>query len=236
MNPLTDHQHAAMDRYAELQRTHPELFRNRALRPILTDRAVLEAYAAANGAVLGVAAETRYFLFVSDLVQPANGTPFVYSRLIHRGQLEGGTNIAVLATIDDPALGTQGDMILVEQERHAPGQMEIAIPRGFAVPGQDGCASALRELREETGYIGLDAELLGETIIDSGAGDARVSFYSVRVRGRVESAPETGEAIWSVKLISLEALWDEISTGAVTDSFTLQALALDALRKKRGWA
>jgi hypothetical protein len=177
--------------------------------------------------VLGVAAETPYFLFVSDLVQPANGgSPYVYSRLIHCGQLEGGTNIAVLATIADPALGQLDDIVVVEQERHATGQMETAIPRGFGTPGQNGFALALSELKEETGYVGSDAVFLGETVIDSGAGDARVSFYHVRVCARVASMPEPGEAIWNVKLISRAALWEAICSREVTDSFTVQALAL----------
>lgn len=226
MTILTDHQRIALDRYAELQARHPELFRNRVLRAIITDRATMEAYALEHQAVLGVAAETPYFLFVSDLVQPAHGAPFVYSRLIHCGQLGGGTNVAVLATIANPALGELGDIVLVEQERHATGQMETAIPRGFGRPGETGVDSALNELLQETGYIGSDAEFLGETFIDSGAGDARVSFYRVRVRARAEATPEPGEAIRSVKLMSPAALCSAVRSLEAADSFTVQALAL----------
>lgn len=226
MTILTTHQRTALDRYEELQIRRPELFQPRSLRPIVTSRPALETYAIAHGAVLGVAAETDFFLFVCDLVQPANGSPFVYSRLIHRGQMEGGPNIAVLATIADAALGQLGDIVLVEQERHATGKTETAIPRGFGESGLDGPAAALRELKEETGYIGSGAEFLGESVIDSGAGDARVSFYRVPVHTRVNASPEPREAIRSVKLICPGTLWDLIRSGEVTDSFTLQALAL----------
>lgn len=231
MSSLTDCQRAALDRYDELQQQHPEFFSGRTLRPIITDRAALERYAIANQAIVGVAADTNFFLFVCDLVQPAHGEPFIYSRLIHRGELEGGTNIAVLATIADPALGTPGDVVVVEQERHATGQMETAIPRGFGEPGQDGPTTALHELKEETGYLGTNAEFLGESTIDSGSGDARVSFYRVRVSRRVEATPEPGEAIRNVRLASPQALWEAIGSGKITDSFTLQALALSGLCK-----
>jgi 8-oxo-dGTP pyrophosphatase MutT (NUDIX family) len=227
MNSLTDHQISALDRYEDLQTRHPELFRNRELRAIITDRAMIEAYALEHGVVVGVAAETPYFLFISDLVQPANGSsPFLFSRLIHCGQLEGGTNVAVLATIADPALGQLDDIVVVEQERHATGQMEIAIPRGLGAPDQNGFAKALSELEEETGYLGSDSVFLGESVIDSGAGDARVSFYHVRVRARVVAKPDPGESIQNVKLISPAALWEAIRSREVTDSFTVQALAL----------
>ena len=227
MTPLTPQQRQALDRYAELQARYRQLFHRRELRRIVTDRTVLERYAAQHGAVVGVAAETPWFFFLNDVVEPASGgAPYAYSRLINRGQLEGGVNVAVLALIADPALSNFGEIVLVEQERHAPGRMETAIPRGFGHPGLDGPANALRELREETGYVGSKAELLGEALIDSGVGDAQVSFYRVDVRERVAPAPEREESIRAVKTMPPAALWSAILSGGIADSFTVQALAL----------
>ena len=231
MSPLTDHQTEALNAYAELQAAHPELFLHRSMRPIITDRAQLELYAAKTGAVLGVAAKTGYFLFVSDLVQPTGGTPFVYSRLISARQLLGGTNVAVLAVIAEASLAEPGSIILIEQERHATGQMEIAIPRGFAEPGQDGPTAALRELREESGYIASDVDFLGESVVDSGAGDARVSFYRLGVTALEEANPEEGEAIRKIRLVSPVELRHMIGSGAINDAFTLQALLLAEMRR-----
>ena len=230
MNPLTDHQMEALNAYAELQAAHPELFAHRSMRPIVTDRAQLEAYAAQTGAVPGVAAKTGYFLFVSDLVQPAAGDTFVYSRLISARQLLGGTNVAVLAVIADASLAEPGSVVLVEQERHATGKMEIAIPRGFAEAGQDGPTAALRELQEESGYVGAEAEFLGESVIDSGAGDALVSFYRIQVTSLVESAPEAGEAIRKIHLVAPGEIQQRIASGAINDGFTLQAMLLAQIR------
>jgi ADP-ribose pyrophosphatase len=232
MKGLTAHQIEALDRYERLREEHPELFAVRERRPIITDRAELEEFASSKGAVLGVAAETPFFLFVCDLVEDARRLPFVYSRLIHMGQLKGGVNVAVLATIANPALGELGSIVLIEQERHATGEMETAIPRGFAEPGQDGITAAKRELREESGYIGEEVEFLGESVIDSGSGNARVSFYWIRVTARSESAPEAGEAIRSVRLMSPHELQESIRTSSKADSFTLQALYLAGLRGK----
>jgi len=229
MTALTTEQRKALDRYAELQAQYPQLFGERTLRRIVTDRAALESYAAGHGVVVGVAAETHWFFFLIDLVEPASGgVPYTYSRLINRGQLEGGTNVAVLALIADPSLGSPGDVVLVEQERHALGRMETAIPRGFGEPGLEGPDNALRELQQETGYVGSEAEFLGEVVIDSGTGDARVRFYRVAVHGRVAPAPEREESIRGVKTMPPAALWAAILSGEVTDSFTIEALALAA--------
>jgi ADP-ribose pyrophosphatase len=231
---LSEHQRAALDRYEELQARYPQLFSAREMRRIVTVRAAQETYAAQHRAVIGVAAETPWFFFLNDLVEPASGgAPYAYSRLVSRGQLEGGTNVAVLALIDDPSLGRVGEAVVIEQERHATGRCEIAVPRGFGQPGLDGSGSALRELREESGYLGTAAEFLGESVIDSGEGDARVSFYLVRVNQRGKAAPEREESIRSVRTMPPEAIWSAILSGEITDSFTMQALALAGYGSKR---
>lgn len=229
MNPLTDHQKTALSQYRQLMASHPNLFTARALRPIVRDFDVLEAYAATHGTVLGVAAATPYSQFVVDLVesQLPDGTPhrFPYQRLISVSQLKGGTNVVVLATIENPALGEVGSVVLLEEERHATGTAELGIPRGFGEAGLSGEENALKELREESGYVGEQVSLLGSAYIDTGVTDSRIYYYHVAVTAHTPGRAEHEEAITKVSLVSFDELWASVRDGKLCDSFTLQALA-----------
>lgn len=209
---------------------YPQLFSARALRRIVSDRRSLEQYAEEHGVVLGVAAETPHAYFIVDLVETdgTDGTPlrYPYQRLIYRKQLEGAVNTVVLATIANPDLGPLDAVVMLRQERHATGLFHLELPRGFGEVGLSGEQNALKELREESGYLGERAHLLGETYTDTGAMDALVSFYHVPVTGKLEAAPEYAEAITDVQLVSVASLWEKIGRKEVTDSFTVQALAL----------
>jgi ADP-ribose pyrophosphatase len=230
MARLTEHQLHALDAYGALIAQRPSLFAGRHSRPIVQDREALAAYAGDHGVVLGVAAETPFVLFIVDLVESRSTDGRVsrhpYLRVVSRGQLEGGVNVVVLATIEDLSLGRSGDVVLVEQDRHALGTSEIELPRGFGEHSLSGEANALRELREETGYVGDGARLLGSTYPDSGLTDGMVSFYHVPVVRRTARRPELEESIARVRLATRDEVWEGIRSGAIRDGFTLQALAL----------
>lgn len=230
MSPLTVCQREALDAYSELTSKFPDLLSGRRHRPILRDRQLLERYAEQNNCVLGVAASTPYSYFVVDLVEStdAKGKKLIhpYQRIIDRAQLAGGVASAVLATIANSSLGRLGDVVLLKQERHATGKVELGIPRGFGKKGLSGEENALRELREETGYLGEMAAPLATVQIDNGMTDATVTFYHVSVMGQSAAAPETQEAILGSCLLSPENVWKEIMSGGIRDPFTIQALAL----------
>jgi ADP-ribose diphosphatase len=53
-------------------------------------------------------------------------------------------------------------LVMVEQFRHGSNTVELEIPGGMMDPGESNpVTTAIRELREETGYEGEDARLLG---------------------------------------------------------------------------
>jgi ADP-ribose pyrophosphatase len=236
MASLTEHQLHALNAYCALAIERPSLFAGRLLRPIVKDRELLAAYAADNKVVLGVAAETPYVLFVVDLVEsrlPDGGIHrHPYLRVVSLAQLRGGVNVVILATIENPSLGPTGSIVLVDQERHALGTSQTEIPRGFGEAGVSGEVNALRELEDETGFVGDHAYLLGNTATDSGLTDSSISFYHVPIVRSVPRQTEVGEAITRVHLATPQELWNLIRSGVVRDSFTLQALAFFEMRKE----
>jgi 8-oxo-dGTP pyrophosphatase MutT (NUDIX family) len=53
-------------------------------------------------------------------------------------------------------------LVMIEQFRHGSNTVELEIPGGMMDPGDtDPVAAGVRELREETGYVGENARLLG---------------------------------------------------------------------------
>lgn len=235
MNQLTERQSVALREYQELLATEPRLFQARAARPLVTAAEQMAEYAAEHGQILGVLARTRYLLLLNDLVRSHTGgseTLHPYLRIVSKASLEQGVNAVVLATLPKNDLHHPGAIVLVEQERHALGTAELELPRGFGEPGLDGATMALRELREETGYVGSTATRLGATNTDSGLTDSQVAFYHVEVQSRSSATPEQGEAISNVRLLSESQLWEAIISGQVRDGFTLQALALFSRRAK----
>lgn len=230
---LPARQSGALSKYCQLLKDHPGMFAGRERRPVVLDPGIMEAFAAEHGVILGVVAETPWLWLINDLVQGRDAAGravlFPYLRITappRPGGARPGTGAVVLATVARPGTGGGEEIVLVEQERHATGTLELELPRGMAEPGVPAAAQALAELRQETGYLGREARFLGRSVSDTGLSDREAAFFHVPVTGRVAGAAEPSEAITRTVLVTRAALWDLIGSGTVRDAFTIQALAL----------
>lgn len=216
---------------------YPKCFKQRKYRNIISDRNVLELYAKEHDVVLGMAVENPYVYFIVDLVEmKSEGDKlirFPYLRLLNRKEIDGAINTVVFGTIENPELGENGSIVLLNQERHATGYFHLELPRGFGELNLSGEENALKELREETGYIGKKAELIGTSYTDTGLTDSKVSFYHIQITDRVEAKPESEEAISKVYVKSENELINMIRKRKITDSFTIQAISFYRINKNK---
>lgn len=60
------------------------------------------------------------------------------------------------------ALTPPGEVVLIEQYRHGLGRVTLEIPGGMVDAGEEPLAAGVRELREETGFAGGAAEVVGK--------------------------------------------------------------------------
>ena len=98
--------------------------------------------------------------------------------------------------------GTVGAVciVLVEQFRPPVNAKVLEFPAGLIEPGHGVEATALRELEEETGYVGTVKDT-GPAVYNSpGLTDEHVCTVTVEVTGRTAMQPEPDEAIEVVEL------------------------------------
>ena len=92
------------------------------------------------------------------------------------------------------ALTTEGRIVLVKQFRPAVEQITLEIPSGLIDPGESPAQTAVRELREETGYQAASVELIVPPMVpDTGRLGNRMWCYLARdVQPVANAAAEPG--------------------------------------------
>lgn len=115
-------------------------------------------------------------------------------------------------------------VLFVHAQRPAIGRSLWELPRGQA-DAADGApeVTAVRELREETGFVAADSRLLGQIWAESGLSGDAVNVVLIRIRPCGPAAPgEYSELRW----IEPSGIGSEIAEGRIRDGITISALAL----------
>ena len=172
---------------------------------------------------IGVLYEDPYILVVRDAVDFGLYGRRAYFRVL---KASAGAAAAVLPMLPD------GRVALVRHFRHSTRQWHWEIPRGFGTTDHSGEQTATRELAEELGVTARELALLGMLDTDSGMSVSGDEIYLARLDEipPAPSAEAVAEGIDEIRLVTAAELEEMVTTGELTDSFTLAAYAFARAR------
>jgi 8-oxo-dGTP pyrophosphatase MutT (NUDIX family) len=128
------------------------------------------------------------------------------------------------------ALTADEQVVMLRQYRPGIDRVCLEIPGGMIDPGEDPLAAGLRELVEETGYAGGQAEIIGKVAPNPAIQNN--TLYTVLVRGvaLIEAPrPDAGEVL-AVHTTPLADVLAQVRTGEIEHALVVVAFAHYALR------
>lgn len=114
----------------------------------------------------------------------------------------------------------KGEIILVKQYRKAVEKELLEIPAGKLEVGEEPRETAIRELKEETGFSSAKIEYITEFYTSAGFTDEKMYLFLATELTEGTAEPEKDEYIEVVKL-GLETLIDMVLKGEILDSKTI---------------
>lgn len=155
-----------------------------------------------------------------DTVTFPNGTVGELEMIRHPGAS------AVVPFLDDPS-ATDPRIVLIRQYRHATGGYLFEIPAGRLDPGEHPEQCALRELREETGYLATRVTHVTTFWTTPGFTDERIHIYVATGLEEGDSALEADE-ILDLHPTPLSRALQMIDSGEITDGKSMIGILLAA--------
>lgn len=126
------------------------------------------------------------------------------------------------------ALTPDGRLVLVRQFRYGINDFSVEIPGGVIDLGEDPVAAGLRELREETGYVGSGGRLLGTIHPNPAIQSNRCHLVFVdqaRPQGRLDWDPDEE---FEIMALPVDEVYQLAYRGGITHAMVLDALLLFA--------
>lgn len=159
-------------------------------------------------------------------------------RLIRRvvkapqGEVFERTFVSTPGAVATVAVTDTGDVVLVSQYRATLDSLVLEIPAGMRdIEGEELSVTAIRELKEETGFSASKMEFLGTCLSSPGVTDSSVDVYLATglVDGDAEPhGPE--EDVMTVERVPFSRALHMVDSGEITDAKTAYGLLLAARR------
>ena len=124
------------------------------------------------------------------------------------------------------ALTPQGHLVLVRQFRYGIDTFSLEVPGGVIERGEDPVAAGVRELREETGYAGASARLLGSVHPNPAIQSNRCHLVLVETAARVAAPAWDHDEEIAVSTAPVEDVFAWARSGRITHALVLNALWL----------
>lgn len=122
-------------------------------------------------------------------------------------------------------VGTR-QLVLVEQYRHGVRRLSLEAPAGIVDDGEEAVGAGLRELREETGFVAEEGELLGTLALNPSWQGTRVHVVLARcAEGGAPRELDDGEDT-RVRVVPVERARALAREGAIDSAVSLAALLL----------
>lgn len=152
-------------------------------------------------------------------VELAGGERAQREVVIHRGA------VALLPMVD------RDRVCLVTNRRYAVGRLLMEVPAGTLDPGESPDATAVRELREETGYSAGSIRKIGEWWVSPGVMTERMHLYLCEDLWPGPTEPQPDEHLEPVVVPWSEAV-AMVADGRIDDAKSMLAILIgDRLRR-----
>jgi ADP-ribose pyrophosphatase len=124
------------------------------------------------------------------------------------------------------ALTPERHLVLVRQFRYGTDDFSLEVPGGVIDPGEDPVAAGLRELREESGYIGTAARLLGSVHPNPAIQSNRCHLVLVENARREAELDWDPDEEFEILTRPVDEVYALARGGGITHSLVLNALLL----------
>ena len=148
-----------------------------------------------------------------DTVTVKNGKTAYREIIEHNGA------VALIAVTDDEKI------IMVRQYRKACESELLEIPAGKIDKGEDAFNSAVRELKEETGYTAENIKLLTKVYVSCGYSQEQISIYLCTGLTPGETVFDEDEDL-EIYEIPLKELYDMCMNGEIVDSKSIVGILM----------
>jgi ADP-ribose pyrophosphatase len=126
------------------------------------------------------------------------------------------------------ALTPDGQLVLVRQFRYGIDDFSVEIPGGIIDAGEAVIAAGVRELREETGYVGTTARLLGSVHPNPAMQNNRTHLVLVENARPDATLDWDADEEFEITTMPVDDVYQLAYAGGITHAMVLDALLLFA--------